>query len=197
MIQRRIHRTRVYVASNGFADVFPLDYAFAGARINYDATAAGCAPGTRACIWPEQMDAMRLAVSSSFDVTGEQDDMDSGSIHFEFATRNDFGSINDVKSILDGIAYSSGIQLRASMARFISNPRRDGAPQPPVNTPGADPRYTTVPPGGVDTTKPGDALSTAGAFWFPQLDAIAKSLNIDSNTVLILAGIGVFILVKR
>lgn len=186
---------------HGLGDAFPLDYAFAGARVNYDATTKtdwpqDCVFGS--CIsFASAMEAMRLGVSSTLDVSGEQDNEDSGSIHFEFTTRGDFNSIQDIRALVDGIAYSAGVPVHASMVRFISNPRRDGGQQPPVNTPGVDPRYTTVPPGGIDTTKPAGPLATAGQFWFPQLNSLASSIGLDSNTLVLLAAVGIIVLMKR
>jgi hypothetical protein len=189
----------IFGPDRGLGDTFPTDYVFSGAEIIYQATARVSDPLSD---WQQALEKLRLAVTSNFDVINEQDEFTSGSIFFEFTVRSDFRSINDVKALIDGAAYSSGLGVTASIVRFVSNPRRDGASQPPVGTPGADPRYTAVPPGSVDTTQPPGTfdIGSAASVWGQQLglDKIASAIGMSTGAVTLGAiGLLVVLLLKR
>lgn len=198
-MRRRRYQNGFYY---GLGDSFPLDYVFSGATMVYQATFGGWhAPPT----WKQATDGLRSAAWGSFDVLGDEENSNSGSIFYRIAARNDFNSINDVKSTMDGIVQSVGFPLQASMVRFLSNPRRDGGTQPPVGTPGVDPGAVVLPPaaGNVNTkTTPGIFDVGSAADWWQQLVGLHLDLpdlpNIDPKWVLIggVAIVAFFVLKK-
>lgn len=192
-----LSRNDRYYIGGGLGDAYPLDYVFAGAELIYQATFSGWNPPPT---WKQAADGLRLAATSNFDVRHDEENEGAGSIFYDFVVRNDFRSINDVKALMDGAAYSVGFPIRASMIRFVSNPRRDDVSQPSVGTPGVNPSFTTVPSsaGGVDTTEaPGlFNLSSAGDWWgkalTDTLDSIGAPLGIGGGTIALLV-VGFFV----
>jgi len=172
----------------GLGATFPADYVFAGATVHYQATITGIG----------YIDQTLSDVRSNFQLLNYEYTPVSDTIVFNVRVTGDMNSINDVKSVLDGILYSNRFPVSQSMVRFLTNPRRDGSVQPPVNTPGVPPPITTLPPaaGNVDTSGGTGILGTAADFW---LSDIAKSLNMSTNTLMIVgvAGIALLFLSSR
>jgi hypothetical protein len=101
-------------------------------------------------------------------------------------------SINDIKATMDGALHVSGYQTRASMVRFLNNPRRDNKAQPPVNTPGVPPPVTQLPPGAgnIDTSNSGNPIDSI-------FGGLSSKLGISSTTLLIVAGLGLVLLIRK
>jgi hypothetical protein len=189
----------------GLGDAFPLDYVFAGAQVIYQATVRPPeSPLRYRQEWDAALGRFKATVASLFRINKTEVVQAVGSIFLNLSVPIDFASIHHVKQWLDGALYSSGLQAVSSMVRFLSNPRRDGTKQPPVNTPGVPPPVTTLPPtaGNVNTqTGPGifdvqSALNSWGSAI--GLDKIAATLGVSSSLILIaVAGLAFIVMAKR
>jgi len=182
---------RKYFATHGPGlGAYGVDYVFNGAQVIYSANVA---PGSikidaqgnaydacagfffTTCPYVQEWYAKHSQVWANIANVGRvlqhTEGESNGNIAFKLEINQDRNSINDIKGQIDQMVRDAGFDLRASQIYFISNPRRDDQQQPPVNTPGVDPRYTQKPPQSlVDTPKPKENI----------LDSLLKSLRLPS-----------------
>lgn len=184
----------------GLSDTFPLDYVFRGAEVVYGANVEFRYEPLR---WNQRIADLNSKVGSHYQILAQSHHEQPGELQnlfFKLRINGDMGSIDHIRQTIDGAAISSGLPVKASYTRFLSNPRRDGTVQPPVNTPGVPPPVTKLPPqaGNVDTDHNNDTvLGNALDFY---LGGVAKTLNISTTTTaLILVAViaGVIVIAKR
>lgn len=144
---------------------FGVDYVFAGAEVIYSANVessrlkvgsqgetydacAGFPFGTCPDVkdWFAKHSQVWAQAANEGTILQHSENDSNGNLSFKIRSDIDRNSINDIKSDMDSYVQGAGFNLRASQAYFTTNPRRDGNTQPPVNTPGVDPRYTQKPP---------------------------------------------------
>jgi hypothetical protein len=180
---------------------YPLDYIFAGATILYQANVESVPKYSSpvADEWYRKYFYLKNIVYSHYGVNAEAGNHLAGSVMFNLKIHGDMRSINDVKATMDGAVKTAGFTLLASFARFLSNPRRDGTTQPPVNTPGVPPPVTQLPPaaGNVDTPKGDPSSSILGTALDAYLGPLAKSLGVSSLTLALIAIGGIVLLTRR
>src|SRR5215216_4022463 len=117
----------------------PLDYVFAGAEIyislNVDPVNERSATIGRehpAVIdWSARAAQVAVMISTRYPLVSQQYNHLAGQIAVTCRAAGDVGSINTIKEWAITAAKFQGFKVLASMAIFRSNPRRDGAKQPP------------------------------------------------------------------
>jgi hypothetical protein len=158
--------------------------------------------------------AKRNVSGAGYAIEAEQSTANPPNIHLRIRVPVDKQSISSVQADIDNALRAAGIYIRASMARFIDNPRRDNQKQPPVNTPGCDPRVTKCPPaaGNVDTH--GDrndkgVIGNAAEFWgnitissigdvFKGLTSgLSNALGDSNKAIWIAGGVALIILLRK
>jgi hypothetical protein len=218
---RRIPKPRYGLSGLG---IDPVDYVYNGAVVIYSATVdspnvardsqgnlynpcqsyfLGTCPEEQVW-WAKHSQVWALAANQGTILQHSENAL-AGSISFKIRSDIDRASINDIKGMLDSYVTGAGFKLLASQIYFVSNPRRDNTAQPPVNTPGADPRYTQKPDQSiVDTFHTADNfLSNAFKGWGSAIDDLGKQLssslgfNIDGTTLMVAGGAIVLLLIAK
>lgn len=158
--------------TGGFGDLANApNYVFGGARIYWAGNVGNMVgsgfsiPGVYSSVpsWDSAVAQFRAGLNSEFRGVQLEANENAKSLGVNVTAPGDFADLGDVQALIDGIAGSSGFNLVASMARFITNPRTDGVTTPNVGG------------GNLATEQPGgDPFAVAANFWGSEIGSTAQ-----------------------